>query len=363
MRLILMGTGPFAVPCFHALFQKRYDIVHVVTRPIVHATNGKEPPQSPVRQWAVENQLPIADPVSINDPEAILWLASQRADLLVVCDYGQILSRDALTASKLGGINLHGSLLPRHRGAAPVQWSILAGDPLAGVSVIHMTPALDGGPILKMVSTEIGQLETAAELEARLSQMGVHAILESVALLETKQSLADCGDLGQHQDKSLATKAPRLAKEDGELNIHYPVRCLDRLIRGLQPWPGSFAHLQFPDGKMLRVIFPRATPIEFDVASLQTVPLQTVPGDLLYGDSLRSLLETNVDFKACIERHASSTLVAVASDGLLAIPSVQPAGKRLMSSEEFLRGYSRYSSMKIACVPGSHPLLNKMSCS
>ena len=363
MRLILMGTGPFAVPSFHALFQNRYEIVHVVTRPIVRATNGKAPPHSPVRQWAFENQLPIADPVSINDPEAIQWLASQQADLLIVCDYGQILSRDALAASKLGGINLHGSLLPRHRGAAPVQWSILAGDPLAGVSVIHMTPALDGGPILKTASTEIGVLETAAELEARLSQMGVQSILESVALLETKQSLADCGDLGQHQDKSLATKAPRLAKQDGELNMHYPVRCLDRLIRGLQPWPGCFAHLQFPDGKMLRVIFSKATPIEFDVASLHTVPLHTVPGDLLYGDTLRSLLETNVNLNACVERHASSSLYAVATDGLLAIPSVQPAGKRLMSSEEFLRGYSRYSSMKIASVPGSHPLLNKMSCS
>lgn len=357
MRLILMGTGPFAVPSFHALLQNRYEIVHVVTRPIVRAINGKEPPHSPVRQWAIENRLPIADPISINDPEAIQWLASQQADLLVVCDYGQILSRDALAASKLGGINLHGSLLPRHRGAAPVQWSILAGDPFAGVSVIHMTPALDGGPILKISSTEIGEQETAAELETRLSQIGIQSILESVAILETKQSLADCRDLGQLQDKSLATKAPRLAKEDGELNLNYPVRYLDRLIRGLQPWPGSFAHLQFPDGKMLRVICPKATPIEYDVASLRLVP-----GDLLYGDSLRNLLETNINLKACIERHASS-VVAVAMDGLLAIPSVQPAGKRLMSSEEFLRGYSRYASMKIACVPGSHPLLNKMSCS
>lgn len=358
MRLILMGTGPFAVPSFHALLQKHYEIVHVVTRPIVRATTGKEPAHSPVRQWAIEHQLPIADPNSINDPEAIQWLVTQQADLLVVCDYGQILSRDALAASKLGGINLHGSLLPRHRGAAPVQWSILAGDPSAGVSVIHMTPALDGGPILKMLSTEIGEQETAAELETRLSQIGVQSILESVALLETKQSLADCSGLGQLQDKSLATKAPRLAKEDGELNLHYPVRCLDRLIRGLQPWPGAFAHIQFPDGKMLRVIFSKATPVEFDVASLQMVP-----GDLLYGDSLRNLLETNVNFKACIERHASSSLVAVATDGLLAIPSVQPAGKRLMSSEEFLRGHARYASMKIACVPGSHTLLYKMSCS
>ncbi len=359
MRLILMGTGPFAVPSFHALLQKGYEIVHVVTRPAVRSTSGKEPPPSPVRQWASENQLPIADPKSINDPESIQWLASQQADLLVVCDYGQILCRDALAASKLGGINLHGSLLPRHRGAAPVQWSILAGDHVAGVSVIHMTPALDGGPVLKMSATEIGSSETAADLEIRLSQIGVQSTLESVSLLEAKHSLEDCADLGQPQDKSLATKAPRLAKDDGELNLHYPVRWLDRLIRGLQPWPGCFAHILFPDGKILRVIFPRVIPIEYDIRSLQLVP-----GDLLYGDSLKNLMESNPNFMTTMEQQSlSSSLFAVGTDGLLAIPSVQPAGKRLMSAEEFLRGYLRYASMKIDCVPGSHRLLNKMSCS
>ena len=358
MRLILMGTGPFAVPCFHSLFQRGYEIASVVTRPSVLPSSGKEPAPSPVRQWAMENELPITDPKSINDPDAIRWLASQQADLLVVCDYGQILSRDALAASRLGGINLHGSLLPRHRGAAPVQWSILAGDSEAGVSVIHMTPALDGGPILKTISTEIGSTETAAELETRLSQIGVQSTLESVAMLEAMQSLEDCADLGQQQDKSLATKAPRLAKEDGELNLHYPVRWIDRLIRGLQPWPGSFAHLAFPDGKTLRILFPRATPIEYDIKSLRLVP-----GDLLYGDSLKDLLETNFNLKECMERHSPASLYAIAIDGLIAIPSVQPAGKRLMSSEEFVRGYSRYASMRITCAPGSHRLLNKMSCS
>lgn len=359
MRLILMGTGPFAVPSFQALLQRGYEILHVVTRPTVPLASKKEPPQSPIRQWATNNSLPIAAPASINNPETILWLTSLRADLMVVCDYGQILSRDALATTKLGGINLHGSLLPRHRGAAPVQWSILTGDSVAGVSIIHMTPALDGGPVLHSSSTEIGSLETAAELEVRLSQIGVESTLESVLLLESKQSLQECEELGQRQDKSLATKAPRLAKEDGELNLHYPVRWLDRLVRGLQPWPGTYAHLQLPDGKSIRVIVPHATPIECDMSLL---PLS--PGDLLYGDPLRHLLETNSSLKASLEQYSvSSSLFAVAIDGLLSISVVQPAGKRLMSADEFLRGYSRYPSMKIACVPGSHRLLNQMSCS
>ena len=349
MRLILMGTGPFAVPSFQALLQTGYEIVHVVTRPIAPTLRKKGPPPSPVRLWALENQLPISEPISINSPDTIQWLIALRADLMVVCDYGQILSRDALSASKLGGINLHGSLLPRHRGAAPVQWSILSGDSVAGVSIIHMTPALDGGPVLHTSSTEIGRDETAAQLEARLSQIGVQSTLESVALLNCKNSLDECLELGQHQDQSLATKAPRLAKVDGELNLHYPVRWIDRLIRGLQPWPGSFAHWEFPDGKTLRVIVPQSTPIECDVAALQLTP-----GALLYGEPLKKLRETNSSLKA--------PLYAVAIDGLLAFSLVQPAGKKLMSAEEFLRGNLRYPTMKIICTPGSHRLLNRMSC-
>ena len=359
MRLILMGTGPFAVPSFQALLKEGYEIVHVVTRPTVLPPNKKIPPNGPVRQWAIDHQLSISDPVSINNLETIQWLTSLNADLMVVCDYGQILSRDALAATKLGGINLHGSLLPRHRGAAPVQWSILSGDRVAGVSVIHMTPALDGGPVLHMLSTEIGSSETAAELEVRLSNIVVQSTLESVAVLESKKSLNECEDLGQRQDKSRATKAPRLAKDDGELNFHYPVRWIDRLIRGLQPWPGTFAHLQFPDGKKIRVIIPLATPIECDISSL---PLK--PGDLLYGNSLKSYLDACSGLKASVEEYSlSSSLFAVAIDGLLSIPVVQPAGKRLMSADEFLRGHTRYSSMKIDCVPGSHRLLNQISCS
>ena len=349
MRLILMGTGPFAVPSFHALLQQGHEIVHVVTRPTTHAIGKKNPPQSPVRQWAIDNQLPIADPLSINQSDTVRWLAEQCAELMVVCDYGQILSREALTASKLGGINLHGSLLPRHRGAAPVQWSILSGDTVAGVSTIHMTPALDGGPVLHQQSTEIEPNETAESLESRLSQIGIQPTLDSVRLLASKNSIEQCADLGTSQDKSRATKAPRLKKDDGELNLHYPVRWIDRLVRGLQPWPGSFAHLNFPDGKSIRIIIPSVTPIQCDLSSIQSVP-----GDLLYGESLTKLTETYPSLKC--------KLAVVALDGILSISTLQPAGKRSMTAEEFLRGYSRYPTMNIPCVPGAHPLLNKISC-
>ncbi len=349
MRLILMGTGPFAVPSFQALLQKGYEIVHVVTRPTAAAPGKKEPPPSPVRQWAIDNQLPISDPRSINDPETVQWLIEQRADLMVVCDYGQILSRQALSASKLGGINLHGSLLPRHRGAAPVQWSILSGDSIAGVSIIHMTAALDAGPILGQLSTDITRSESAASLETRLSQIGVESTIDAVAMLATKNSLDQCTGLGVTQDKSRATKAPRLAKEDGELNLHYPVQWIDRLVRGMQPWPGSFAQVQFPDGKALRIIIPAVSPVQWDVTTHSLLP-----GELIYGERLKEL--------QMIDSKLIANLYAVAIDGLLAIPALQPAGKKLMTCEEFLRGYSRYLSMNIQCTPGSHRLLSKISC-
>ncbi len=359
MRLILMGTGPFAVPSFQALLEKGHEIAHVVTRPTAPSAGKKEPPMSPVRAWAIEHRLPLADPISINHADTIQWLAEQRADLMVVCDYGQILSRDALSTTKLGGINLHGSLLPRHRGAAPVQWAILSGDSTTGVSVIHMTPALDGGPVLNRCTTEITPSETAEELEARLSQIGVPSTLQAVAMLEPMQSLEDCIGLGQAQDKTLATKAPRLTKEDGELNLHYPVIWLDRLARGLQPWPGSFAHLQFPDGKSLRIILPKIVPFPLDV---EAFGLQ--PGQLLFGEPLKKMQALIADRIASVLNTSfpTATLYAVAIDGLLALPSVQPAGKKLMPAEEFLRGYSRYPTMHLQGIPGSHRLLNKMTC-
>ena len=349
MRLILMGTGPFAVPSFEAIRNQGHDIACVVTRPTVASSSKKEEPASPVRQWASNANLSVADPITINDPTTTQWLASLEADLMVVCDYGQILSKVALATTRLGGINLHGSLLPRHRGAAPVQWSILSGDKTAGVSIIHMTPTLDGGPVLHQRSTEIGPTENSEQLESRLSLIGLESTLASIALLETKSTLEQCRDIGLPQDKTRTTKAPRLAKEDGELNCNYAVRCLDRLIRGLQPWPGAFAHVQLADGKNLRILIPKGVPV---VCKLDSSAF--VPGDLVYGESLKQL-------QSQYPLLVGHSLCAVATDGLLAIPLVQPAGKRSMLAAEFLRGYTRYSNLKLTGQPGAHRLLNQLS--
>jgi Methionyl-tRNA formyltransferase len=142
LNLVLMGTGPFAVPLLESLIASPHRITAVVTRPDRTAP-GRRPPPNPVREVAEAAGLPVIDPPDVNASEVRRRLAAVRPDLLVVCDYGQILSGDTLAVARLGGINLHGSLLPRHRGAAPVQWAILDGDAETGVSVIRMSPALD----------------------------------------------------------------------------------------------------------------------------------------------------------------------------------------------------------------------------
>jgi len=161
-----MGTGPFAVPMFRALLDSPHQVVAVVTRP-AHAPAGRRPPPNPMRDAATAAGVPILDPERINDPESVATVHSLSPDLLVVCDYGQILAPAALAVAPYGGINLHGSLLPRHRGAAPVQWAILAGDASTGASVIHMTPALDAGNVIVAKETPIGTAETSPELEQR----------------------------------------------------------------------------------------------------------------------------------------------------------------------------------------------------
>ncbi|MCC6509053.1 MAG: methionyl-tRNA formyltransferase, partial [Pirellulaceae bacterium] len=205
MRIVIMGTGPFAVPSCRALVEAGHEIAEVVVRPPAN----KKVAQAPVEAWAQSAGLPLYQPTSINLPESLEHLRTLEPELVFVCDYGQILSRDCLSIPKLGGINLHGSLLPRHRGAAPVQWTILAGDTQAGVSVIHMTPGLDAGPVLSLRSTPVLRDEHAGELEKRLSELGVQATLEAVELLGRWDRTSH---IGTDQDKSLATKAPRLAK-------------------------------------------------------------------------------------------------------------------------------------------------------
>src|SRR5690348_15752114 len=195
MRIAVLGTGPFAVPMFAALLDSRHEITALITRPTPPPKGREKSPPNPMRDLAECRDLTIHSPDSINSDEGMAILRQLAPDLLVVCDYGQILSPEALSVPPQGGINLHASLLPKYRGAAPIHWALLNGERETGVSVIHMTPRLDGGPILVQRATAIGAGETQPELEQRLASMGVEAVQEAIAQLEQWDRTSPIGAL------------------------------------------------------------------------------------------------------------------------------------------------------------------------
>jgi methionyl-tRNA formyltransferase len=337
MRIILMGTGPFALPSCKRLLADGHDVPLVVTRPLVNPSAKKLPPR-PVYDWAQNAGLTIFEPPSINTPDAIGKLKELESDLFFVCDYGQILSHECLEASRLGGINLHGSLLPRHRGAAPVQWCLLRGDTVAGVSVIHMTPRLDAGPMLAIRETDILDDETAEELEPRLAEIGVDATIESLEVLESWDGVRE---IGKVQDKNLVTKAPRFAKTDGALDFRLPADYLVRLIRACQPWPGTFAELAWPEEKkQLRLIVRRARQLSTPKAmSLQPGEAQRVSVAQMWEKDPEWFEESHWPRIEQWSNKWQEVMAVGCGEGTLLISEVQPAGKRLMNVQEFMRGH------------------------
>ena len=308
----MMGTGPFAIPTFRSLHgSEDHDVVALITRPPRSGRRKSKstPPPNPMQSVGIEFGLPIEMPDSINEPAAIELLSELNADLFVVCDYGQILSSDALGQAKLGGINLHASLLPKYRGAAPINWAIYDGCEETGVTVIHMTRKLDAGPNLIQRSVAIGEMEDAVELEERLSILGVEAINDAISILQTWDGESV---IGEKQDPSAATKAPRLKKADGDIDWTRSAKQIVDQFRAFQPWPGIYTHWLRPEGEPLRVVLKS---IAVDAGELTAdIPPGTV---------------SSVDDKFCI----------AASDGAVRIESIQPAGKKPQPWNAFLNGY------------------------
>jgi len=306
MRLLMLGTGPFAVPTFRALYDTSHEIVGLVTAPL--RTNRGRPvaPISSIRDIARQHNTVIFDPESINTPEAVARLAEFQADLLVACDYGQILSSAALASARQGGVNLHAALLPKYRGAAPINWAIYHGETETGATVIHMTPQLDAGPCIAQVAVSISPEETAAELEVRLAEIGAPLVCKAIDLLAVGRAQP------LPQDQSLACKAPRLKKTDGLIDWTRPATAIKNHIRAFEPWPKTFTFWHPTGGNPVRLILG-------PVAVVEHPSIDVSPGTVL-------------------EAHGDRLLIAAGSDAVL-FRSIQPAGKRLMSVEEFLRGH------------------------
>jgi len=263
-----------------------------------------------MRDLAEERGLEVYAPDSINTDEACQKLAAWQPDLLMVCDYGQILSRELLAVAPLGGINLHGSLLPKYRGAAPVHWAVYNGDAETGVTVIHMTPRLDGGPCLAVRRTPIGSDETMAVLEQRLSLLGVEAVQEAIEKLSRWDRVSPIGEI---QDQSLATKAPRLKKTDGAVDWTRTAEQIRNQIRAFKPWPATYTYWLRAGAEPLRILLDQVS------VESRTEHCSFLPGHVILSDGKQLLVATG--------------------EGALSIHALQPAGKRVMEIAEFLRGY------------------------
>ncbi|MBW8885996.1 MAG: methionyl-tRNA formyltransferase, partial [Planctomycetia bacterium] len=251
MRIAVLGTGPFAVPMFEALLDSPYKVAALITRPTPPSKGREKEPLNPMREVAEQRGLPVHTPATINSDEGRQLVERLRPELLVVCDYGQILSADILSLVPLGGINLHASLLPKYRGAAPIQWALYNGESETGVTVIHMTPRLDAGPILAVRKARLGYDETHPELEQRLAKLGVEPVMEAIEVLAKSDRMSPIGTL---QDPSQMTKAPRLKKENGAVDWSRTAEQIRNQVRAFKPWPGTYTFWRRPGHEPLRIL-------------------------------------------------------------------------------------------------------------
>lgn len=299
-RVVFMGSPEFALPTLQALAD-HYHLVGVVTQPDRPAGRGRTLTPPPVKELAQSLGIEVIQPRRLREAEAMEKLNAWRPDLIVVAAFGQILRQEVLDLPPHGCINVHASLLPRWRGAAPIQAAILSGDRETGVTIMRMDAGIDTGPLLGQMAEPILPDDTALTLSERLARLGAELLIRVLPeyLSGKRQPVA--------QDESLATYAPMLKKEDGKLDFSNPAELLARQVRAYHPWPG--AHLEW-QGQPLKIL--RAHPVPYPPG-----PRPAETGALTRCNGLPAV---------------------AAGGGLLLLDEVQPAGKRPMSGEVFLNG-------------------------
>lgn len=291
-----MGTPEFAVPTLNALIAAGYPLVGVVTQPDRPAGRGRAVQPSPVKQAALARNIPVFTPKSLKKPEAAAFLVDLQPDLIVVAAFGMILRPHVLDLPRYGCINVHASLLPRHRGAAPISAAILLGDAETGVTIMVMDEGLDTGDMLSKRSLPIRPDDTTGTLTERLAEIGGDLLVKTLAgyLAGTLKPMPQT-DFG-------ATYAPMLKKEDGLLNFHRPADFLARKVRAMLPWPGAYC---YRDGQVLKIITATA-----------------IPGDEPEGEVVR----------------VGKAIAVGAGHGLLRLDEIQPSGKKPMPATAYANG-------------------------
>ncbi len=250
MRVIFMGTPDFAVPSLLSLLEEGHEVCAVFTQPDKPRGRGHRLTPSPVKELALERGLPVFQPATLKDEGVQGEIARLGADVIVVVAYGKILPQAVLDMPRLGCVNVHGSLLPKYRGAAPIQWAVLKGEKMTGVTTMFMNAGMDTGDILLCRETPIGPEETAGELFDRLKDMGAELLIETLEGLKK-------GELTpQPQNEAEATLAPMLKKEMSQIDWSCPAGEVHDWIRGLTPWPGAVCHV---NGRRLKLLSSQVT--------------------------------------------------------------------------------------------------------
>lgn len=308
MKIVFMGTPDFAVGALEALVEAGHEVVAVVTQPDKPKGRGKEMQQTPVKACAVKHNIEVFQPIKIKTPEAVEVLKGYEAELFVVAAFGQILSKEILDMPKYGCVNIHASLLPKYRGAAPIQWAILDGEKETGVTIMQMNEGLDTGDMLTKVVVPIEDTDTGESLFDKLAEAGAKLLIETIPQIEA-------GTLEpEPQDDSLSTYAKMIKKEMGLIDWKREALVLERLVRGMNSWPSAYTHFQ---GKTLKVW----------EAEVETCEAQAVPGSV-------------------VEVTKNSIKVQTSKD-LLVLKQIQLEGKKRMDVAAFLLGYKVETGMML----------------
>ncbi len=317
MKIVYLGSGEFGVECLDVLSISEHDLRFIVTQPPNPAGRGRKPHPTPVARWADVHSIPFIEVDDVNTSEVVEKIAGYEPDLIVVIAFGQKIGNELTNLPPKGSINVHSSLLPKYRGAAPINWAIINGETTTGISIITLSEKMDAGQILAQSQTDIEVNETAGQLHDRLAKMAVPLLLKTI------DQVADGTAVYIEQDHAKATLAPKLKKSDGFLDFAEPAEVLARKIRGFWPWPGASAnYVSQKTGKSIRVTFRSAFCV-LRAAELRTPNSERV-GAVREPPLPAGTLDENLN--------------VICGSGSLEIKKIKPAGSALMDFKDFING-------------------------
>ncbi len=303
MKIVFFGSGEFGIECLNVLGRSSHSLQFIVTQPPHPAGRGRKPSPTPIASWANTHPIPFIETNDVNAPGVMEKIAGYKPDLIVVIAFGQKIGNELINLPSKGAINVHASLLPKYRGAAPINWAIINGETKTGISIITLAEKMDAGSILAQSQTDIGPDETAGQLHDKLAQMA------APLLLKTIDQIADNTVIYTEQDHSKATVAPKLKKSDGFIDFDESADALARKIRGFWPWPGaSVTYLSKKTNKSIRV----------NIAMAEVVEASNTTG-LSAGT-----LDENLN--------------VICGTDALKIKKIKPAGSPLMDFKDFVNG-------------------------